>query len=70
MTASKATLATLPPERATALIEAERAALRAVSGDGPVTEPYVVRLTAVRTTSPSPRPGVPPGPGPRCTMGG
>ncbi|GAA2065751.1 class I SAM-dependent methyltransferase [Streptomyces cheonanensis] len=43
------TLATLPPERAAALIEAERAALRAVFGDGPVTEPYVVRLTAVRT---------------------
>ncbi|WP_259454329.1 hypothetical protein [Streptomyces ginkgonis] len=46
MTASKATL---PADRAAALIAAERAALRAVFGDAPVTEPYVVRLTAVRT---------------------
>ncbi|MFD7509427.1 class I SAM-dependent methyltransferase [Streptomyces sp. NPDC059853] len=42
-------IATLPADRAAALIEAERAALRDVFGDGPVTEPYVVRLTAVRT---------------------
>ncbi|MFI9465226.1 class I SAM-dependent methyltransferase [Streptomyces xiamenensis] len=47
--ATHSTLATLPAERTAELLAAERAALREVFPDGQVTEPYLVRLTAVRT---------------------